>query len=140
LTGKEEKKMKPDWMKKSTEPTNPPAPPASENAPRVGRPDWMNYGKSTPAEAPAEGLPEVVTEVHVEEVGEEIAEVAVVAEAETDAPPTSYTVQVGDSLTSIATKLYGSPEQWVSLWRHNKTIIPDPNLLRPGQVLQLPSL
>jgi nucleoid-associated protein YgaU len=132
--------MKPDWQKKSTEPTNPPAPSASENenpsAPRVGRPDWMNYGKSTPAE----DLPEVATEVEVEALaeGEDVAEVAVVADG--DAPATSYTVQVGDSLTSIATKLYGSPDQWVSLWRHNKTIIPDPNLLRPGQVLQLPSL
>lgn len=46
-----------------------------------------------------------------------------------------YTVQKGDSLSSIAGK-YGTT--WQSLYAKNKAVIgPDPNLIKPGQVLAI---
>ncbi len=54
-----------------------------------------------------------------------------------DAPTVKkYTVVAGDNLSSIASKL-GYPS-YIILWEANKSIIPDPNLIRPGQELILP--
>jgi GH25 family lysozyme M1 (1,4-beta-N-acetylmuramidase)/LysM repeat protein len=54
-----------------------------------------------------------------------------------DAPVVKkYTVVAGDNLSSIAQRL-GYPS-YIILWEANKGIIPDPNLIRPGQELILP--
>ena len=54
-----------------------------------------------------------------------------------DAPAVKkYTVVAGDTLSSIAFKL-GYPS-YIIIWEANKHIIPDPNLIRPGQELILP--
>lgn len=47
-----------------------------------------------------------------------------------------YVVQQGDNLSSIAAKL-GLPS-YIILWEANKTMIPDPNLIKPGQKLRIP--
>lgn len=62
------------------------------------------------------------------------------APQETPAPaePTSaYTVRVGDTLSSIAEEhhLAGG---WNSLFALNRHILSDPNMILPGQALQLP--
>lgn len=53
--------------------------------------------------------------------------------------PTSYTVQRGDTLSSIAKKEYGKASRWPALWWKNKSKIKDPNSIRVGQQLQLTS-
>jgi nucleoid-associated protein YgaU len=51
-----------------------------------------------------------------------------------------YRVQPGDSLNSIAYRLYGDPNQWVRIYELNKQAIGEnPARLRVGQILALPA-
>jgi nucleoid-associated protein YgaU len=50
----------------------------------------------------------------------------------------SYTVRKGDSLSKIAKREYGDAQQWHRIYNANRDIINDPNLIQPGQVLQIP--
>jgi LysM domain len=54
--------------------------------------------------------------------------------------PAIYTVQPGDTLSSIAQRFYGDGNQWHKIYDYtNKQVIgPDPNLIRPGEVLYIP--
>ncbi len=59
-----------------------------------------------------------------------------------DASPAAaeYTVEAGDTLRSIADKLYGDADLWPSLYEANRDIIgPDPDALRVGMRLRIPS-
>ena len=60
-----------------------------------------------------------------------------------DTKPTvaqTYTVQSGDSLWSITKKFSGNGNNWGSLYVANKAVIGNnPNLIKPGQVLTLPT-
>jgi len=47
------------------------------------------------------------------------------------------TVGAGDTLTSISSKVYGSPMDWKLIWRHNDNIA-NPDKLDPGTVLVYP--
>ncbi|GAB4174055.1 MAG: hypothetical protein Kow00108_08970 [Calditrichia bacterium] len=51
----------------------------------------------------------------------------------------SYTVNRGDYLWKIAKNpnVYGDPFAWVRLWTANRNIIKDPNLIYPGQILNV---
>ncbi len=51
----------------------------------------------------------------------------------------SYTVMRGDYLWKIAKNpdVYGNPFAWVRLWTANRDIIKDPNLIYPGQILNV---
>lgn len=51
--------------------------------------------------------------------------------------PSSYTVKSGDSLFMIAKRILGDGNRWREIYEKNKTVIGDPNLIYPGQVLQL---
>jgi nucleoid-associated protein YgaU len=56
---------------------------------------------------------------------------------------TTYTVQPGDTLSSIALRAYGNAAEhyWHKIYKANKDIIGDnPNQIRPGQVLDIPVL
>ena len=57
---------------------------------------------------------------------------------ETAAMPTTYTVQGGDCLWTIAEALYGSWAGWRRLWECNRDTVEDPSLVLVGQVLTLP--
>jgi len=58
-----------------------------------------------------------------------------------DAPARrTYTVVSGDSLSKIAKKLYGDANKWKVIFEANRTIIKNPDLIRPGQVLEIPEL
>ena len=57
---------------------------------------------------------------------------------ETMVLPTTYTVQGGDCLWTIAEDLYGSGSRWRSLWEANREAVADPSLVLIGQVLELP--
>ncbi|OLB55936.1 MAG: hypothetical protein AUI01_07200 [Ktedonobacter sp. 13_2_20CM_2_56_8] len=54
-------------------------------------------------------------------------------------PGSNYTVQPGDTLSSIAQRAYGDANQWQKIYDANKQVIGnDPNLIRPGEVLFIP--
>lgn len=51
-----------------------------------------------------------------------------------------YTVKSGDSLSLISKKFTGSVANWKTLYNLNVSIIgKDPNKIKPGQILTLPS-
>jgi LysM repeat protein len=52
----------------------------------------------------------------------------------------TYTVKPGDTLSHIAHEVYGKASRWHAIFEANRDQIQDPDLIRPGQVLQLPSV
>jgi nucleoid-associated protein YgaU len=55
------------------------------------------------------------------------------------AVPPTYTVQEGDSLSSIAFHFYGDYGRWRDIYKMNrKAIGPNPGMIRPGMKLALP--
>lgn len=50
----------------------------------------------------------------------------------------TYTVVAGDSLSKIAKKLLGSANRWKEIHALNADAIPNPDLIKPGQVLEIP--
>ncbi|MEV6400960.1 LysM peptidoglycan-binding domain-containing protein [Streptomyces sp. NPDC051907] len=50
-----------------------------------------------------------------------------------------YTVQPGDSLSLIAQQQLGDGDEWPALYRANREQIADPDLIHPGQRLDLPA-
>ncbi len=59
-------------------------------------------------------------------------------QATTQAEPGTYTVQAGDTLSRISTKVYGNAGRWMDIFQANQDQLPSPNALKPGQVLRLP--
>lgn len=57
-----------------------------------------------------------------------------------DAPSTggTYTVKKGDCLWKIAKQFYGSGSDYTKIFNSNTDQIKNPNLIYPGQVLQIP--
>lgn len=53
-----------------------------------------------------------------------------------------YTIQPGDSLSSIAARAYGDAVLWPRIWKANQTRLRsgDPDLVLPGEVIQIPVL
>lgn len=50
-----------------------------------------------------------------------------------------YVIQSGEvSLMNIARKVYGDAARWREIWQANRTQLPDPNVIRAGQVLRIP--
>ena len=59
-------------------------------------------------------------------------------------PPTEpqdqwYTVVTGDSLSKIARQFYGDGNRWRKIFDANRDQIEDPDLIRPGQKLKIPT-
>ncbi|MBV9710093.1 MAG: LysM peptidoglycan-binding domain-containing protein [Ktedonobacteraceae bacterium] len=56
-------------------------------------------------------------------------------------PGSDYTVQSGDTLSSIAQQAYGNANEWQKIYDANAQVIGnDPNLIRAGEVLRIPFL
>ena len=56
-------------------------------------------------------------------------------------PGSSYIVQQGDSLALIAQEAYGDQNLWQEIYAANSQVIGNnPDLIRPGEVLQLPPI
>jgi nucleoid-associated protein YgaU len=55
------------------------------------------------------------------------------------ARPTSYTVQKGDSLFIIAKRVYGKGSLWTKIYEANRAKINNPDRVREGTVLTIPS-
>ena len=51
----------------------------------------------------------------------------------------TYTVVAGDSLSKIATREFGDANKWHAIYEANRDTIKNPDLIHPGQVLNLPS-
>ena len=56
------------------------------------------------------------------------------------APPSSksYTVKAGDTLSRIAKEHLGNANDYMKIFNLNKDQLTDPDMIKPGQVLQLP--
>lgn len=67
------------------------------------------------------------------------ADVAVAAGSEgASASPSNFTVQPGNSLWRIARERFGDGFRYIDIYRANEGQIRDPDLIYPGQVLELP--
>ena len=51
-----------------------------------------------------------------------------------------YTVQKDDTLQKISKKLFGSYGKWYKIYKANKNKIKNPNILKPGTVLTIPTV
>lgn len=51
----------------------------------------------------------------------------------------TYTVNKGDTLSKIAKEFYGSANRWHEIYDANRDQISNPDLIKPGQVLKIPT-
>ena len=51
----------------------------------------------------------------------------------------TYTVASGDSLSKIAQREYGDAKEWRRIFEANRDKIKNPDLIHPGQVLDIPT-
>lgn len=51
----------------------------------------------------------------------------------------TYTVKAGDSLSKIAQRELGDASKWKAIHEANRDTVKDPDLIHPGQVLNLPN-
>ena len=51
----------------------------------------------------------------------------------------TYTVVAGDSLSKIAKREFGDANKWHAIYEANRDTIKNPDLIHPGQVLNLPT-
>lgn len=49
-----------------------------------------------------------------------------------------YTVEKSDNLWEIAVRAYGDGYQWTEIWQANESLVKNPDIIQPGQVLTLP--
>jgi len=52
--------------------------------------------------------------------------------------PRRYTVQTGDSLSSISRKMYGTSSRWIDIFQANRDQLSSENALKVGQELRIP--
>jgi nucleoid-associated protein YgaU len=52
----------------------------------------------------------------------------------------TYTVASGDTLSHIAQQFYGKASKWQAIFAANRDQLDDPDLIQPGQVLQIPAI
>ncbi|MCD6080309.1 MAG: LysM peptidoglycan-binding domain-containing protein [Candidatus Omnitrophica bacterium] len=97
----------------------------------------MKVRKLTPRteKVEEESLPE---EGIIPETGEETSEKGEVAVPQAQPKFIEYKVGKGESLWTIAKKVYGDPTKWTVIYENNRDILTDPEKLRPGMVLKIP--
>ncbi len=49
-----------------------------------------------------------------------------------------YTVVKGDTLSGIAKRFYGNPQDYLFIFEANREVIKDPDLIYPGQKIRIP--
>jgi LysM repeat protein len=52
--------------------------------------------------------------------------------------PTLYTVRSGATLSSIAQRFYGHAADWRLLYQANRSVVHEPDMIFPGEVLKIP--
>jgi LysM repeat protein len=70
--------------------------------------------------------------------GEQTASTPTTKPGATKAAAPSYTVQPGDTLSSISSKMYGTKNRWKEILDANGNLLKSPKDLKPGQVLKIP--
>lgn len=55
-------------------------------------------------------------------------------------PEQAYTVVAGDNLSKIARHFYGKASAWPKIFEANRDQLDDPDRIKPGQVLRIPSI
>jgi len=53
-------------------------------------------------------------------------------------PARRSTVRSGDTLSSIAQRFYGHAADWRLLYQANRSVVHDPDMIFPGEVLKIP--
>lgn len=53
--------------------------------------------------------------------------------------PIKHTVKEGETLFSLAQRYYGEGEKYVEILKVNRDIIPNPEVVEPGTVLEIPN-
>ena len=53
-------------------------------------------------------------------------------------PTRRHTVRPGDTLSSIAQRFYGHAADWRLLYQANRSVVHDPDMIFPGEVLKIP--
>jgi nucleoid-associated protein YgaU len=61
------------------------------------------------------------------------------ASAQSMTGATRYTVKSGDTLSAIAKREYGDAGQWKRIFEANRDKIENPDLIQPGQELNIPA-
>lgn len=51
---------------------------------------------------------------------------------------TTYVVRPNDTLWVVSERIYGTGERWAMLHRANRHLVPDPDVIHPGQELRIP--
>jgi nucleoid-associated protein YgaU len=51
----------------------------------------------------------------------------------------TYTVQAGDTLSGIAKNMLGDASKYSRIFEANRDVLSDPDKIKPGQVLKIPS-
>jgi nucleoid-associated protein YgaU len=67
------------------------------------------------------------------------AAAAAAANAPSATAARSYTVQAGDSLSKIAKQFYGDANKYMKIFEANKDKLSDPDKIKPGMDLVIPS-
>ena len=52
--------------------------------------------------------------------------------------PRTYTVQSGDTLSTISRRFYGTPSRWIDIFQANRDRLSSENALRVGQEIRIP--
>ena len=60
------------------------------------------------------------------------------AEGSDQRQATTYKVKSGDTLSAIAQREYGDANQWRRIYEANRDRIDDPDMIHPGQELEIP--
>jgi nucleoid-associated protein YgaU len=61
------------------------------------------------------------------------------AEAKAAGGQKEYTVQAGDTLSKIAQQFYGKANEYTRIFEANRDQLQDPDKIKPGQKLKIPS-
>jgi nucleoid-associated protein YgaU len=93
-----------------------------------GKPDFSNVKASTATTAPP------APRADFSNVKATTASTAAVPEPAAQ----TYTVAKGDSLSKIARKFYGNANRWKWIHEANREQVPNPDLIKVGQVLVIP--
>jgi LysM repeat protein len=102
----------------------------------VGAPQFQ--GIADAATAPAAGPAPAVHTGHTGHESPAARAVRATLDAVTTASERTYQVEPGDTLSGIADQFYGSYGDWQWLYNQNTATVADPNLIYPGQVLDVP--
>ncbi len=131
---------KPEPERMDDPPEKPPAPATTQRREELKS---VVISAPPPRDAPGDNyisvLKEEVSTTVVVKPGDEASAMGLKAStARTQTATYAYTVRFGDSLWTIAERVYGNGYRWAAIYEANRQDIPDANVLQVGQQLRLP--